>query len=90
MMPERVQPEKLTIQHVAQPGQRMPVALVECGKRPDNRIERYSCLHTRIAGHILEIIITDEVAGSNRLKSDDNRQNQGQANQKNVQFFRHE
>src|ERR1051325_1053702 len=60
MMTGRVDAEKLAIEHVRQPGQRMPVAGVGGAESGTNRVPMQPAQDHRVFGHIVRIIIIDE------------------------------
>ncbi len=72
---------------MAQGGQGMPHTAMRGGKGPKNRVGGYSTVNIGVLGHVNIIIIVDEVAVAQALKSNKSGQSQNQVNQKNIQFF---
>src|SRR5207247_7930744 len=62
----RLQIVKLTIEHVRKPGQRMPIARVKSPESPGGSLPAQACLHVRIFGHILLVIINQKFVGKSR------------------------
>ena len=59
VMARRLQPEQLAVQHVGNPGQRMPVGLlaVQPSKGPTQALPRQPGLNLRIVGDIIRIVV---------------------------------
>jgi hypothetical protein len=82
VMKTRVQAEKLGVGHVAQPGQRVPVAVYLGLHCPEHAVTGPACLDMAVLGDIIPIIVIDEVEiphlsechkrQTNQDKTDDN------------------
>ena len=66
VMAGRLQMVKLAVQHVRQPRQRVPVAGVQCRKRPLYALGRQPRLHSRIAADIIRIIQVNKTEPAHR------------------------
>lgn len=62
MMLAGVEAEKLHVEHVGKPGQRMPVGLVGCGERPHGAFAMKSLTDVHVLGDIPVVVIVDELA----------------------------
>ena len=60
MMPGRMILEKLIVQHVGHPGERMPVARISDIEGPGKALRGQTCLHVRVLGHVDIVIVVDE------------------------------
>ena len=69
MMSARIQTIKLTVQHMGNPGQRMPVGGMEMGEGPDDSLDRQTARDLRILIDIVAVIKIDELV-MNRLAKD--------------------
>ena len=61
MMPAGPQPENLTVQHMGQPRQRMPVVGIRVGESPDDGIECNTVLNMGIFVHVFIVVIIDKI-----------------------------
>ena len=77
-MPAGVQAVKLTVQHVRQPCQGMPIAGMSGGKGPDKAFESQAGLHVMITGDVLNVVVADEVIMSHLPEYDNGGDNQKQ------------
>jgi len=59
-MPPRVSPIELTVQHVRQPCQGIPIVGVGTGESPDGAFPSQACLKMRIFRHVLVVVVVDE------------------------------
>src|ERR1051326_7931536 len=80
MMPARLQPEQLTIEHVRERGQRMPVARVRVRKRPDHIAEAQSSAHNRVLVDVNVIVEVNEIMPKRLPEHDPRERNQRNAN----------
>ena len=55
-----VQTEKLAVEHMRKPGQRMPVSNIRKTKRPLDPLDRHSIFDVLILGHVQSVIETDK------------------------------
>ena len=63
VMAPRLQAVEPAIQHVRNPGQRMPVRLfaMDFAKGPSQRLPGQTCLHLQILSHIHIVVVVDKV-----------------------------
>ena len=61
MLRARIQAEQLTIQHVRDRGQRMPVLGVDVGEGPTNSGPTYARTHVGVVVNIQRIVVVDEL-----------------------------
>src|SRR6516164_1239691 len=61
MMGTRIHTEQLTIEHVRDRGQRMPVLGMNVGKRPADTVPGQASTHMRIVEHVKRIVIINEL-----------------------------
>ena len=61
MMPAGMQPIKLAVQHVRNPGQRMPVGGVDMGKCPDDPLERQTPGNFRVFIYVKVVVVVDKL-----------------------------
>ena len=71
MMKTRLQSEQLTVQHVRYPGQRMPVARIRRGERPDDARLRDAGLDAEVGRDVLLIIVGYEAVTEHRPERGD-------------------
>src|ERR1041384_3229197 len=81
MMPARLQPEQLTIEHVRERGQRMPVARVRVRKRPDHIAEAQSSAHDRVLVDVNVIVEVNEIMPKRLPEHDPRERNQTNAHE---------
>ena len=60
VMAGRIELEKLAIQGVRKPGQRMPVGLIESCERPMHRVPVQPLLHVQVVRDVTRVIVIDE------------------------------
>src|ERR1043166_1899818 len=84
MMPARLQPEQLTVEHVRERGQRMPVARVRVRKRPDHIAEAQSSAHDRVLVDVNVIVEVNEIMPKRLPEHDPRDRNQRNATEKRV------
>ena len=60
VMSSRVEPEPLNIEHVGEPGQRMPVAVFERAEGPPDSLQAQAVADDRILYDVLVVIISNE------------------------------
>src|SRR5665213_535331 len=80
MMAARPGTVDLAIQHMRQPGQRMPVARMKT-ERPDESPPSQPRLHQRVVRHILLVIVFDKTVVKHRQVKQQSDQSQGQTDQ---------
>ena len=56
-----IQAKQLTIRHVGDPRERMPVALVKTGKSPNHIAEIQTCAYMNVLGDIPAVIQREEL-----------------------------
>src|SRR5690242_7388404 len=61
MMSGGFQPVKLTIEHVRDPGERMPIGRVSLSERPTNPGQAYPTANLRIFVDVVVVIVIDEI-----------------------------
>ena len=61
MMAAGAQSVKLAVQHMGNPGQRMPVGGMDVGERPDDPLERQSPGDFRVIIHVIVVVVIDKV-----------------------------
>ncbi|GAI23816.1 unnamed protein product [marine sediment metagenome] len=72
---------------MAQGSQWVPHIAMRVGEGPKNRVGGYSTVNIAVLGHVNIIIIVDEVATAQPLKSDKSGQSQSHVNQKDIHLF---
>ena len=70
MMARRLQTEELAIQHMGDPGQRVPVAGVHMGKRPNDSIQFEAAGDRRVFEDVIAVVEINELV-VNRLAKDE-------------------
>ena len=60
VMPAGLRSEHLNVQHMGQPGNRMPVAGLVGGKRPDDTLDRQAVLYVGIFTDIFIVIVVNK------------------------------
>ena len=55
-----VQPEQLAIEHVAQPGEGVPVGRMEGAERPEHAGAGQPTAHVHVLDHVLRVVEVDE------------------------------
>jgi len=60
VMSRRAQPERLHIQHVRQPRQRMPIGFRSCSESPRHATRGQPLLNVPIRGDVVGIVVVDE------------------------------
>ena len=81
MMAGGIHSIELKIQHVGNPGQRMPVAGVARRQRPKKAGPTQGALDVRVGGDVSGIVVGDKSGAPNRCISRQNRQRQAKADQ---------
>src|SRR5690242_17995008 len=78
MMPGWLQPKERAIEHVRQPGQRMPIRNLEGCEGPLHPRPGKAVLHHHVLGDVKVIVVVDEVMMGGRVIDDqrDRAQNQ--------------
>ncbi len=66
MMPEGIQPEKLTIQHMTERRQRMPHVEVRLSKSPNDTFHAYTFTHVWVVNYVLVVVVVDELIVAHR------------------------
>ena len=69
VMPARGHAKKLTIEHVRQPGKRMPVRTAGRAQRPNDPLRRQAGRNVRVLAHVEEVIEINKVKAE-RLTED--------------------
>ena len=82
MMSGRLQSVELGIQHVREPGDRMPVGRVAGAESPVQAIEREAGLHPGIPGYVGGVVQGDEIAPGDGPPGERSEQAQQQTEQK--------
>jgi hypothetical protein len=62
MVSSWIEAEELAIEHVGEPGQRMPVAGVPGGESPTPAVQAEAALDHVVLGHIVRIVEVEELA----------------------------
>ena len=62
----RVRPKDLAVQHVREPGERMPITGVTAGKCPRNIFQIQAAQDVRIGSDIIRIIVINEIVPTHR------------------------
>src|SRR5437762_11625435 len=73
MMPGRAEPEQSTIQSVREPGERMPVGLLETRECPANRAPSQSGTDVSVLGNVMIVIEVDEGVLIDAVRSEERR-----------------
>ena len=80
MMAGRLQSVELTVQHVRQPGQRMPVCRAKTFKSPDDTGPCQPGLDVLVFRYVLLVIISEELVGDGRQEKRKSDETKRQAN----------
>ena len=64
-----LQSEKLNIQHVREPGERMPITCVKGAEGPGGVLPGQAAKHARIVGNVLGVVVENEVTPEGRRKN---------------------
>src|SRR5215467_12626509 len=75
-----IQTIKVTIHHVGNPGQRVPVAVVAGAKGPLDTLGTYPGLHVEIAGDVFGIVEIDKLVMSDRPVTEQRHSGEQEAN----------
>ena len=70
MMAGRRQPEELSVEHVREPGERVPVGRVGCGERPGDTGPRKARPDVHVLGHVFGVVVVDEAVPKDRDEDD--------------------
>ena len=79
MMPPRVQPIHLTVEHVGERCERIPVSAMNMSERPENPFRVETVGDLRIVIHILVVIVLDEAKPEGLAENGPYRQRQRNA-----------
>src|ERR1700691_5555592 len=71
MMAGGIEMKKLGIESVREPGQRMPVRLIERGERPFDRVSMQAGPHLQVAGDIAVVIEVYKTIARHRVVEDE-------------------
>ena len=88
MVPARIQPEQLAVQHVGKGGKRNPIGNLHVSKGPANRLGGQPLPHNRIGIDIGGVIVVNELKMRRLSKNRPNRQHQKNANTRRLKGLR--
>jgi len=81
MVPPRAQTEELAVEHVRNPGQRMPVGGVTRSQSPAHALARQARLDVRVVEHVGRVIVVHKPIARRGPEDREHRQRQEQADQ---------
>jgi hypothetical protein len=76
-----IRPEQAEVQHVRDPGERMPIGIEEGGEGPSNVVGREARLHPRILVYVLIVVVSYVTVGGSLRIDSQNRQRQQDADE---------
>ena len=88
VMPARVQAEELAIEHVREPGERMPVGGPRGHKRPPDVLRRQSAPHMRIFRDVILVVLGDEIVFERGREGQPDQRQQQKTGEKRLPPFR--
>src|SRR5205807_6016303 len=71
MMAGGRQPEELSVEHVREPGEWVPVGRVGCGERPRDTGPREARPDVHVLGHVFGVVVVDEAVSEDRDEDDE-------------------
>jgi hypothetical protein len=80
VMASRLQPVDLAIEHVREPGQRMPIAGIRPGEGPAHSVPAKACHDLWISPDVIRVVEADELKENRRCVDGNNRQCQKHVN----------
>src|SRR5262249_42316151 len=83
MVHARFNAEDLAIEHVGEPGERMPVEQVHAGERPGNRMGSQTRLYERILCEVQVVVEIDKIEPARRSVQEGNQEGQADHDKKN-------
>ena len=89
MMAAGLQAIKLAVQHVREPGQRMPVAGVVRGERPGDSLAGQAPADVPVLVDVIVVVEVDEVVAGRLAEDGDHRQQQQAADGQQARGMRH-
>src|SRR5207247_2382546 len=83
MVRGRIHSEQLHIEHVAQPGDRMPIGLLAMNfsERPSQSLFGDALLNNRIEREVIRIVVPHEIIQANTPEGGDGKQSYAQGNE---------
>src|SRR4051812_19426010 len=87
MVPPRIQPKQLAVQHMRKPGEGMPVEGMRIHERPYESPARQTVPHHRIVEVVNVVVVLNKIEVTHRPISCQSSQNQNQTNQSGLLFL---